>query len=147
MPILLKLAAGTAGTMLLAGSWVVHEGAVRIAVDETPDGREPTHIHLLLPATFVPAVLHLVPTGHLQGALAQARPWMPAAEAACEELAKLPDTDLVEVRDSSEHVRIRTRSGHLVIDVDGPRDTVHVSFPLRTAWKVAREIEQIRPES
>jgi hypothetical protein len=145
--ILGKLALGAAGTVVLAGAWMANEGLVRVSVYEMPDARQPKLVNVIVPATLVPAVLHFVPDSALHGALEQARPWMPAAQAACEELAKLPDTELFEVRDNGEHVRIATRDGLLVIDVVSPRETVYVSFPLRTAWKVAREIQERGPSS
>jgi hypothetical protein len=145
--ILGKLALGAAGTVVLAGAWMVSEGLVRVSVYEMPDARQPKHVNVIVPAALVPAVLHFVPDSALHGALEQARPWMPAAQAACEGLAKLPDTQLVEIRNSHEHVRIGTHDGRLVIDVENTRETVHVSFPLRTAWRVAREIQERGPSS
>lgn len=145
--ILGKIALGVGGTVVLASAWLVSDGLVRVSVNEMPEAAHPTHINVIVPAALVPAALHFVPNHALREAVERAGPWMPAAQAACEELAKLPDTELVEVRDNREHVRIRTEDGRLVIDVESPRENVHVSFPLRTAWKVAREIRERGPAS
>ncbi len=133
------------GTVVLAGAYVVHEGAVRIAVDEQAPGGK--HIHLLLPAALVPMGMRFVPDRKLRDATAQARPWLPAIKAASQELARLPDSDLVEVRDAEQHVSIAKRGALLVIDVQSPRESVHVSFPLRTVNRLARQLESLGPAS
>lgn len=142
-----KLALGAVGSMVLAGVWVARDGVIRVAVDEERPGREPTHFHLVVPAALVTPALHLVPQEHLRASLKEAREWMPAAQVLCEELAKLPDTELVEVRDARDHVRVRTQDGLLIVDVDNRDEHVHVAFPLRAAWKLAREIQELAPES
>jgi hypothetical protein len=131
------------GALALAGAYVVHEGAVRVAVDEQAPGG--THIHLLLPAALVPVGMRFVPDEKLREATAQARPWLPAIKAASQELARLPDSDLVQVRDAEQHVSISKRVALLVIDVQSPRESVHVSFPLRTVNRLARRLESLGP--
>jgi len=133
------------GTVVLAGAYVVHEGAVRIAVDEQAPGG--THIRLLLPAALVPVGMWFVPDRKLREATAQARPWLPAIKTASQELARLPDSDLVEVRDTEQHVSISKRGALLVIDVQSPRERVHVSVPLRTVNRLARQLESLSPAS
>ena len=133
------------GAAALAAVYVINQGAVRVSVDEQKPGG--THLHLLLPAALVPAGMKLVPNEKLREATVQARRWLPTIEAASRELAQLPDSDLVEVRDAREHVRIAKRGALLVIDVESPQETVHVSFPLRTAGEVARQLESLQPAS
>jgi hypothetical protein len=145
--ILGKIALGAVGTVVLTGAWLASDGLVRVSVNEMQDAAHPTHINVIVPAALVPAALHFVPNRALREAVEKAGPWMPAAQAACEELAKLPDTELVEVHNRHENVRIATQDGRLVIDVENTRENVHVSFPLRTAWKVAREIQERGPAS
>jgi len=133
------------GAVALAGIYVVEEGAVRVAVDEQKPGG--THLHLLVPATLIPVGIKLVPDEKLRETAAQVRPWLPTIQAASRELARLPDSELVEVRDADQHVRIAKRGALLVIDVQSPREVVHVSFPLRTASRVARELASRGPAS
>ena len=142
---LAKVAAGVLGTAALAGAYVVHEGAVRIAVDERSAGGQ--HIHLLLPAALVPVGLKFVPDEKLRQAAAPARPWLPAVRAASQELGRLPDADLLEVRDTRDHVRLSKRGRLLVLDVESTRETVHISFPLKTLDQVARRLESLGPPS
>ncbi len=142
---LAKVTAGVLGTAALAGAYVVHEGAVRVAVDEGSAGGK--HIRLLLPAALVPVGLKFVPDEKLRQAAAQARPWLPAVRAASQELARLPDADLLEVRDTGDHVRLSKRGRLLVLDVESTRETVHVSFPLKTLDQLARRLESLGPPS
>jgi hypothetical protein len=104
-------------------------------------------VHLFLPAAFVPVGLEFVPDQKLREANAQVRPWLPAIEAASQELARLRDSDLVEVHESERHVRIKTRGARLVIDVQSPGERVHLSFPLRTMDRFARKLESLGPTS
>jgi hypothetical protein len=141
-----KFALGAVGTMALAGVWVAHEGAVRVSVDQDRPGGEGHHIHLIVPASVVPPVFSLaISNEHLRRDLKHAQEWMPVAQIACEELAKLPDTELVDVRNDEEHVRVSTHDGKMYVDVDNRDEHVHVSFPLGTAEKVAREIQELGP--
>ncbi len=132
-------------TVALAGAYVVREGAVRIAVDEHAPGGK--HIHLLLPAALVPVGMKFIPDQKLRQVTAQARPWLPAIKVTSQELARLPDSDLVEVRDAEQHVSISKHRALLVIDVQSPHESVHVSVPLRTVNRLARQLESLGPAS
>jgi hypothetical protein len=140
-----KVTGSVAVCLALVGAWVVHGGAVRVVVDEQKQGGH--HAYLFLPAAFVPVVLELVPDQRLRVANAHVRPWLPAIETAGQELARLPDSDLVEVREPGQHVRIKTRGARLVIDFESPHERVHVSFPLWTMDRVARKLASLGPAS
>jgi hypothetical protein len=145
---LAKATAVMLGTVALAGAYLLHEGAVRIAVDqEAGDGRREEHVHLLVPGALVSAGIHFVPEARLRQAAAQIRPWLPAIRAASRELARLPDADLLEVQDAREHVRVTKRANLFAIDVTSARENVHVSFPLKLADEVAQRLESAGPES
>ena len=90
-----KVMVGAAGTLALAGACVMREGAIRVSVDEHKQGRDASHVRLLLPAALVPVGLRFVPDDKLREAAEQARPWLPALEAAAEALSHPPDCDLV----------------------------------------------------
>ena len=66
---------------------------------------------------------------------------MPVARLALQELAKCPDTVLVEVKDRDEHVRIEKRGGRLLVDVDSHSEEVHVGVPIQTVVSVLKELE------
>ena len=142
-----KLMGSVMGGLALVGAWVVHGGAVQVVVDEQKPGGRGHHVHLFLPAALVPVGLEFVPDQKLRGANAELHSWLPAIQAASQELASLPDSDLVEVRECGQHVRIRTRGARLVIDVESPGELVHVSFPLWTMDRVARKLESLGPAS
>jgi hypothetical protein len=145
---LAKVAAGMLGTVALAGAYLFHEGAVRIAVDqEAGDGRRAEQVHLLVPAALFCVGMHFVPEARLHRAAAHIRPWLPAIRAASRELARLPDADLLDVQDAREHVRVAKRGNLLVIDVTSPQEKVHVSFPPKLADEVAQRLESAGPAS
>ena len=136
-----KVMLGLAGTTALAGAFLVQQGTVRVSVDEhRANGR---HVHLLVPAALVPMGMRFVPEENLLDAARQARLFLPTIRVASAELARLPDCDLVEVQDVNKYVKITKRGGSLVIDVQSPEETVHVSFPLRLADRIAAQLESL----
>ena len=142
---LAKVMAGLLGTAALAGAYVVHAGAVRVAVDE--GSARGKHIRLLLPAALVPVGLKFVPDEKLRQAAAPARPWLPAVRAASQELGRLPDADLLEVRDTRDHVRLSKRGRLIMLDGESTRKTVRISFPVKTLEQVAQQLASLGPPS
>ena len=141
--LLAKAALGFAGTIVLAGAYTFHEGVFRVDVDEDrPSG---SHVHFWLPAAIIPNAMRLVPREHLEEGARQAAQWTPLIHAVTKELKKYPNLDLVEVRDSSQHVQIRTHNGKLQIDVDEPGERVHVVCPLSTLDQVFSELGSLSP--
>lgn len=137
-----KFLLGTLATLTLAGAYAFHDGVVRLSVDEHQsfNKERETHLHLILPAALLPAAAHFVPEEQLRHAASEVRPYLPAIRFATQELARLPDCDLVEVLEGQEHVQIRTRGGKLLVDVESPEETVHVAFPLHTLDQLAQQI-------
>jgi hypothetical protein len=136
-----KIALGCCGTLALAGAYTFHEGIMR--VDE--DHGDGPHVHVWIPAAVVPLAMRLVPRHYLGRAAEQAAPWLPTIRAFTKALEKYPEAELVEVRDSNEHVRIRTHMGKLLIDVEAPGENVHVACPLATLEHVSRELQAAAP--
>jgi len=139
--LLAKLALGFCGTIAVAGVYTFHEGVMRVDEDQA-DGR---HVHVWIPAAVVPLALHVVPSRHIEHAVRQARPWLPLLHALTKELQKYPEAELVEVRDTNQHVSIRTHRGKLLIDVSEPGETVHVSCPLVMMEDVSSALEAKSP--
>jgi hypothetical protein len=52
---------------------------------------------------------------------------------------------LVEIEDGNQYVRVRTRNGKLLIDVNEPGETVHVACPLAMIEDVSRQLEAQAP--
>jgi len=112
-------------------------------VDEKhADGRR---VQVWIPAAVVPVAMHFVPKRHLEDAAEQAGPWLPTLRALTKELEKYPEAELVEVRQSDQHVSIRTHDGKLLIDVSAPGDEVHVACPLAMLEHVSRELQANAP--
>jgi hypothetical protein len=128
MLLLAKLALGVGGTLVLAGAYTFHEGVLRVSVDEHRPGG--SHVHLYLPAAVVPMAVRLAPRHRLEDALRNANEWLPTVKTLSKELRKYPNADFVEVTTAAEHVHVQTRDGKLQIDVESPRESVHVACPL-----------------
>ncbi len=114
-------------------------GTVTVSVHEKkPDGQ---HIYVPVPAVVIPLGMRLAPPEDMADTAAEIRPWLPALKVASEELARCPDTTLVEVTSPEDKVRIAKSGDSIVIDVDSPEENVHVSVPLETAYRVASQFE------
>lgn len=136
-----KAIAGMAGTTLLAGALVFHEGVITVNVREKrADG---DHIRFFVPAMVVSYGMGLAPEKEIRRATRHAREFLPAARIGMQELAKCPDTVLVEVRDRDEHVRIEKRGGRLLIDVDSRKEEVRVGVPIQTVVSAIKELETV----
>jgi len=135
--LLAKLALGFCGTIFVAGAYTFHEGVMRVDADN-PGG---PHIHVWVPAAIVPMAMHVVPRRHFDHAIAQVGPWLPTLRALAKELKKYPETELVDVEDGKQHVRIRTHHGRLLIDVTEPGEDVHVACPLAMIEDLAGELD------
>lgn len=136
--ILSKFAAGALGTVLAAGALISTEGFVRVRVHSKRE--KGSNIFVIAPGVLAPVGLKCVPKGDLSQAARELQPWMPTIRAALESLRKQPDMTLVEVTDARQHVRVAKDGGSIVVDVDDPEETVHVSAPLLA---IRSSIEQI----
>jgi hypothetical protein len=136
-----KLALGLCGTVVVAGAYTFHEGVMRVDEDHH-DGR---HVHVWVPAAIVPMAMHVIPSRHFGPAAANIGPWLPMLRTLTKELKRYPETELVEVEDSRQHVRIRTHQGKLLIDVTEPGEDVHVACPLAMLEDVANQLEAKAP--
>lgn len=150
MPVATGTVAGGAGTLFLAaalagGAFIYDMGAISIHVQEKKPGGE--NIRLILPAAVAPVGVWLAPKGKLREAAREAGPYLPALEAAAQELARCPDFVLVQVESPHEKVLVTKRGGHLVIDVDDENETVHVSVPLEAARLIASQLADIPAEA
>ncbi len=113
-------------------------GLVRVYVEEKRPGGE--NVKIIVPAILLTCGLKLVPEQQLREGLRDARPWLPLAAAAAKELQNYPDASFIEVSSAQEQVRISTRGGVLVVDVNSPEETVHVSIPLATLADLTAEL-------
>ena len=143
MILLAKAALGLGSTLVLAGAYTFREGVIRIDVDEYRSGG--SHVHMWLPAAAVPMAMHFVPGKQIHHASERASEALPVLHAIVKELKKYPDADFVEVVDRDQHVRMRTHGGKLQIDVDAPREKVHVLCPLSTIEDVTSQLEEYAP--
>ncbi len=136
--ILAKLGLGMLCVTVTAGTVAMSEGLVHVRVyEKRPQG---THLSLIVPGVLAPAAIFCVPSRHLQQASDQLRPWMPAIRAAVDELKEERDMTFVEVVQDGQHVCVSKSGGSVIVDVDNPEETVHVSTPLRAIGSTIEEL-------
>jgi len=136
--ILAKLGVGMLCVTVTAGSIALSEGLVHVRVYEKR--AQGTHLSLIVPGVLAPAAIFCVPSRHLQQASEQIRPWMPAIRAAVDELKDERDMTFVEVVQEGQRVRVSKSGGSVIVDVDDPNETVHVSTPLRAIGSTLEEL-------
>jgi hypothetical protein len=143
MLFLAKAALGLSATLAMSTAYIFHEGVIKVAVDEyRGDGM---HVHLWVPATAVKLGMHFVPNHHLQKAFMQVQPYLPALRELTKELKKYPNAQLVDVKDSNEHVQIALVDGKIQIDVVDPEETIHLRVPVETLEDVTDRLEATAP--
>jgi hypothetical protein len=141
--VLAKVALGFCGALVLAAAYSFHDGVVRVDVDENHSNG--THVHVWAPAAVVPTVMYFVPRQHFRNAGREIEPWLPTLRVLAKELEKYPEAQLVEVRDSNDHVRVGVHKGKLLVDVESQDETVHVACPLVVMREVANALEASAP--
>jgi hypothetical protein len=126
------------GVTVAGAAFVYDMGAVSIRVEGKRPGGD--NLRLILPAAAAPVGLWFMPKERLRQATDKSAPYLPALRVAAQELERLSDFTLVEVTSPRETVRIQKSRGHLVIDVDDTKETVHVSLPLKAVRVVATQL-------
>ncbi len=130
-----KIALGfLASTVALTG-YIVQDGFVHVSVDEA--SKDGTHLHLVVPAQLATIAAHFAPPKHFEGHQRELRALLPALKLSALELAKLPDSVLVEVRDGDQHVLVSKAGDGLSVEEDSPQEHVKVWVPLRAIYDTA----------
>ena len=143
MIFLAKLGIGVLGTALVGSAALSTEGFIYVNVQEKHPGG--SHVNVFVPAAIVPAALHFVPRHHFADSSHDMREALPIIDAAIPALSDSPDGVLVEVREPDEHVLVVKHGGSIVVDVNDPEETVHVSVPLRAAQSAIHQIADASP--
>lgn len=138
MILLGKIVLGMAGVTLAGAGLLCSEGFVQVKVEQKePQGH---HINIIAPAALAPIAAHFIPGRNLQDASQQIRPWLPVIDTAVGALREQADFVLVEVQEPNQYVKVSKSGGAIVVDVDDPQETVHVSVPLRAVGNTVDEI-------
>ena len=143
MIFLAKLGIGVLGTALVGSAALSTEGFIYVNVQEKHPGG--SHVNVFVPAAIVPAALHFVPRHNFADSSHDMREALPIIDAAIPALSDSPDGVLVEVREPDEHVLVVKHGGSIVVDVNDPEETVHVSVPLRAAQSAIHQIADASP--
>jgi hypothetical protein len=145
MLLLAKAALGLGAMVAVAGAYVFHEGVIRVDVDE--NRANGSHVHVWVPATVVPVGLRVVHAHNLEQAARQARPFLPALRELSKELENYPSAELVDVRDTRQHVRITVHDSMLYVDAVSEDENIHVSFPVETIRDLVDRLEATSPSA
>jgi len=133
-----KIVLGMAGTALAGVGVLCSEGMVQVKVIEKhPQGH---HINVIAPALLGPIAVHFVPRHNLADASRQIKPYLPTVRAALDALRDADDVVFVEVKERDQHVQVAKSGGSIVVDVDDPDETVHVSTPIRAISSVIEQV-------
>lgn len=143
MILLGKIALGLAGTAFVGAGLLCSEGFVQVKVEQKePEGH---HINIVAPAALGPIAARCIPARNLEDASRQLRPWLPVIDTSLEALRQTDDIVLVEVTEPGQHVRVSKVGGSIVVDVNDPNETVHVSAPLRAIQGTVDDIAAAGP--
>jgi hypothetical protein len=122
------------GIVLFLGLVAYSEGAVTVYVRNKKEGFP---ILVPFPALVLTEGIRFVPRRDLHVPPGDLKQWLPAIEAASQELGRAPDGLFVDVKEGAEHVIIAKCRESLVVRVDDDDETVHVSVPVETLRSVA----------
>jgi hypothetical protein len=144
--IVLGVAGGTlvllAGLTVAAGAAVYEAGSVAVRVQEKHGDRNT--VRFQIPAVLLHAGLMVVPEVKWRQARLESGPelrqWWPVIESTLGGLARCPDGLLILVDSADENVRIAKEGRTLVVDVETPDESVHVSIPLGVVTSVVRRL-------
>jgi len=134
-----KIALSFLVTTAALSGYIMQDGFVHVSVDEA--AKNGTHLHLVLPAQLATIAAHFVPPDRLEGHLRELREVLPALQLSAQQLAKLPDSVLVEVRDGQEHVWVSKSGDGLSVEKESPQEHIKVWVPLRTIYDAAGLLE------
>jgi len=138
MILLAKIALGMAGAAVAGAGVLCSEGLVQVKViEKQPQG---VHIRMFAPAMLAPMAMHLAPRQSLAEATREIHPYLPVIRATMESLRQADDVVFVQVEGPGEHVKVQKLGGSIIVDVDDPDATVHVTAPIRA---IASTMEQL----
>jgi hypothetical protein len=130
-----KIALGFLVSTAAFTGYIVQNGFVHVSVDEAAE--HGTHLHLVVPAELATIVAHFAPPEKFAEHQRDLRALLPALKLSAQELVKLPDSVLVEVRDKQEHVVISKAGDGISIEEESEKEHVKVWVPLHAIYDTA----------
>lgn len=143
MVLLGKIVLGMAGTALAGVGLLCSEGMIQVKVIEKH--AQGHHVNVIAPALLMPIAAHFVPPQDLGNATHDIQPYLPTIRAALDGLREADDVVFVEVKDQGEQVVVKKSGGAIVVDVDDPGETVHVSTPIRAIQSTVEQLAAATP--
>jgi hypothetical protein len=134
-----KIAFGFLVTTMAFTGYILQDGFVHVAVDEFSE--HGTHLHLVVPAELASIAAHFVPPRRFAEHQRELRALLPGLKLSVQELMKLPDSVLVEVRDPHEHVLISKAGDGISVEEESATEHVKVWIPLHAIYDTAGVLE------
>jgi hypothetical protein len=146
-----KLLIGIAALTVLtvAGSVAAYQtfggmGMMVVDVQEKLPGGD--RVHVEMPAVLIPMTMMCIPDfAHIECDVDddEARYVGPIMRAISSELRKMPDAEIIHVETSDETVSVVKDGQNLIVDVDTPQETVHITLPIRAMESVSKKVDRI----
>lgn len=135
--------------LTVAGSVAAYQtfgGMGMLVVDvheKTPGG---DRVHVEMPAVLIPMTMMCIPDfAHIDCDIDddEARYVGPIMRAISSELRKMPDAEIVYVETSEEIVTVIKRGDNIIVDVDTPQETVHITMPVKALESVSKKMDKL----
>jgi hypothetical protein len=142
---MIKLAGLAALPLLALGALV---GPVVAFVDVREGGEGGMHLIVPVPLLLARGALHVVPDEtRIELPREELSRLEPALSELLEKLEKIPDAELIRVREARESVSVRKAGHELRVEVRTPGEEVRVRVPLRLVREALRrsEADELRP--
>jgi len=130
-----KIGLGLLVAGIAASGYILQDGFVHVSVDEST--KAGTHLHLVVPAKLAALGAHFIPARHLEREARKLHDLLPTLELTATELAKLPDSVFVEVRNAEEHVLVSKSGDGLLVEERSRNEHVKVWVPIRAIYDTA----------
>jgi hypothetical protein len=133
LAILLGIGVLTAGTGAAAAYAWHHAGTFRMCVHES--GRDGTNLTMTLPGALLDAAITLCPIPERfgpDGVASTLHGLEPLLLAMADEIGRMPDAVLVDVRDGRERVRIAKHGEEILVRVVSNGERVDIDLPVRS---------------
>jgi hypothetical protein len=134
-----KIALGFLVTTAACSAYVLQDGFVHVSVDES--AKNGKHFHIVVPAELATIAAHFAPPKRFAEHQRELRTLLPALKLSAQELVKLPDSVLVEVRDVHQHILISKTGDGISIEEESPKEHVKVWVPLHAIYDTAAVLE------
>jgi hypothetical protein len=148
LAILLGIAVLTAGTGAAAAYAWHQAGTFRLSVHDA--GGEGSNLSMSLPGALVDAVITLCPVPEglgPDGVRSRLDGFEPLLRTVAEEIGRMPDAVIVDVRDGRDRVRITKQGDEILVRVVSDVERVEIDLPVRSFRHALEKFSRIAARS